>query len=401
MNRTKKTALLLLIILFSMITIAPLNAEVPAYVTAEPKTGDGMAVLFKRYGIPYTEIYKSKFVELNKKKFDKKGNLMLSFEYKLPLYNCKFDGKTIRSSLGITDFNHAKQIEEYNKSIRYVGIKKQSYKIDKKLWVLYFDFMISGNPTITGETSKTVEKKKKKKYAFLGPAHQNVRVSDYSLKNNIYYLVCGHGGPDPGAIGKYGKHGLCEDEYAYDVTLRLAEQLIGHGATVYMIVEDPNDGIRDEALLNCDRDEFYCGGDTISKDQVTRLKKRVSIINKLYKENKKSGKKQEVVVIHLDSRTRKKRIDIFFYYSPGSSAGRKLARKMLKTVKSKYQQAQPNRTYEGTIGARNLYVLRETIPTCVFIELGNIRNKQDQIRFVNKGNRQAIANWLAAGLMRR
>lgn len=391
----RKSAGLILLIFLLLLAIAPLVAKVPSYVTAEPKTGDGVNVLFDRYGIPFTTLYRSKFIELNKRKFDKKGNLMLSFKYKLPIYECEYDGRTIRSSLGISDFKHAKRIEKYNKSLVSAGIKKPIYKNDKKLWVLYYDFMISGNPT------KTIVKKKKRKYPFLGEARQNVRITDNSLKNNIYYLVCGHGGPDPGAIGKYGNHGLCEDEYAYDVTLRLAEQLISRDATVYMIVEDPNDGIRDDALLHCDRDEFYCGGDTISKDQVTRLRKRVSIINKLYRENRKSGKKQEVVVIHLDSRTLKKRIDIFFYHSPGSTSGKKLARKMLKTIKQKYQQAQPGRGYEGTIKSRNLYILRKTVPTCVFIELGNIRNKQDQIRFVDKNNRQAIANWLAAGLMRR
>jgi N-acetylmuramoyl-L-alanine amidase len=52
------------------------------------------------------------------------------------------------------------------------------------------------------------------------------------------------------------------------------------------------------------------------------------------------------------------------------------------------------------VTARNLHVLRKTKPTAVFIELGNIRNSQDQKRFVIEDNRQAVANWLAEGLLR-
>ena len=34
------------------------------------------------------------------------------------------------------------------------------------------------------------------------------------LSGACFYLVGGHGGPDPGAIGTYGGHKLHEDEYA-------------------------------------------------------------------------------------------------------------------------------------------------------------------------------------------
>ncbi|MEF2942948.1 MAG: N-acetylmuramoyl-L-alanine amidase, partial [Phocaeicola dorei] len=49
---------------------------------------------------------------------------------------------------------------------------------------------------------------------------------------------------------------------------------------------------------------------------------------------------------------------------------------------------------------RNLYVLRNTTPVAVFLELGNIRNKRDQQRLVLKNNRQALANWIAEGIVK-
>ena len=39
------------------------------------------------------------------------------------------------------------------------------------------------------------------------------------------------------------------------------------------------------------------------------------------------------------------------------------------------------------------------LPTA-FIELGNIQNKNDQIRFIDKNNRQAVAKWLCEGALK-
>jgi N-acetylmuramoyl-L-alanine amidase len=181
--------------------------------------------------------------------------------------------------------------------------------------------------------------------------------------------------------------------------LRLGKKLLEYGADVYFIVQDPNDGIRSELYLNNSFNEYYYGGDTIDIDQKIRLKKRTDIINTLYRNNKNKAKLQQVIVIHVDSRSYGKRIDIFFYYSPGSNSGRNLALTIQETIKKKYDNAQPGRGYKGSVSSRNLYILRNTIPTCVFTELGNIRNLYDQQRFIIENNRQAIANWLAEGIL--
>ena len=116
-------------------------------------------------------------------------------------------------------------------------------------------------PATKNTKSVRTEKPVKKANATLlvpmfGPKYARVTLRDRTMAGAVYYLVPGHGGPDPGAIGHYGKHPLPEDEYAYDVTIRLARILMEHGATVYMIVHDPNDGIRDAPILKLDRDEL-------------------------------------------------------------------------------------------------------------------------------------------------
>jgi N-acetylmuramoyl-L-alanine amidase len=232
----------------------------------------------------------------------------------------------------------------------------------------------------------------------LGEAYAKVPIINQDLKGTVYYLIAGHGGPDPGAIGKYGPYELSEDEYAYDVTVRLARRLLEHGARVYIIVQDPNDGIRDENILPMDTDEIHYGGREIPYSQKYRLRHRIEEVNKLYIKHK--GAYQRLLSIHVDSRSRGQNIDVFFYHHENSPDGKHLAEEIHETFTNKYHQYQPNRDYFGDVSARSsLYVVKYSYPPAVFIELGNIKNERDQRRFVLADNRQALANWITEGLL--
>lgn len=234
-------------------------------------------------------------------------------------------------------------------------------------------------------------------YKIFGPKYQNVTIRSQQLKGATYYLKSGHGGPDPGAVGKYQNHVLCEDEYAYDVTLRLGRSLIEHGATVHFIVIDPNDGIRDEQFLKPDKDEYCYPNLTIPLNQVQRLKQRTEAVNRLYNQNR--GGFHRMISVHVDARSQGQNIDVFFYHDARSAKGARTAQILKKTFEEKYRRHQPNRGYRGTVSDRNLYVVRNSIPVSVYIELGNIHHARDQQRIINPENRQALANWLTDGLL--
>ncbi|SOE22473.1 N-acetylmuramoyl-L-alanine amidase [Spirosomataceae bacterium TFI 002] len=237
-------------------------------------------------------------------------------------------------------------------------------------------------------------------YSIFGEKYAKTPIIDTQLKGHVYYIVSGHGGPDPGAMTKKDGVWISEDEYAYDVSLRLARNLISHSAKVYMITRDENDGIRDLELLPMDKDETVWGGKAMPLNQKARLKQRSDAINQLYHENKSKGySTQRTIVTHVDSRYESKKIDIFFYHNQNSSEGRNLAKHMYKTIKTEYDEHQKGRGYTGEVGTRNLWMLRETIPPTVFIELGNITNDFDQKRLLLHNNRQAIANWLSQGVV--
>lgn len=234
-----------------------------------------------------------------------------------------------------------------------------------------------------------------------GKEFASVPLKSDQLKGHVYYIVGGHGGPDPGTLGTYEGKQIAEDEIAYDTALRLARELMMDGATVYMIVQDPDDGIRDETYLPVDRDEVYHGNKTIVLNQARRLRTRASIINDLYDEHRKTALSQQVISLHVDSYGYHVEPQVDVHFIVGSRSGKSLARTVRSTIEDKYAYYQPDRGYKGEIKNRNLMILRETKPTAVLIELGNIRHKGDQHRLIKPTNRQTLAEWIKEGLVRQ
>ena len=300
---------------------------------AFPKKGEGITLFLKRHNRTGIS-YQKQFIELNKNKLGKGNTLRIGVKYTLP----PLQGKEAVAS----------------------AIKRANYE------------------------------------PLFGKELASYKVTSSELKGACFYLVSGHGGPDPGAIGRIGKIELHEDEYAYDIVLRLARNLMTKGAKVHIIIQDAKDGIRDAKYLKNSKRET-CMGSPIPLSQVSRLDQRCAKINSLSRKDKETYKR--AIFIHVDSRSRHQRTDVFFYHKPKDQASKRLAKTMKSTFSRKYNRHQPGRGFSGTVDDRNLYVLRHTTPTSVFVELGNIQNQYDQQRIILSNNRQALANWLCEGFV--
>jgi N-acetylmuramoyl-L-alanine amidase len=299
-----------------------------------PRKGEGVDLFLKRHNRT-GNTYRKEFIELNKKKLGKGETLRMGVKYTLPPLQRKGNVQT-----------QAKPRPNYEPLF---GKELASYKVNSS-----------------------------------------------ELKGACFYLVCGHGGPDPGAIGKMGNMQLHEDEYAYDIVLRLARNLMTKGANVHIIIQDAKDGIRNERYLKNSKRET-CMGKTIPYNQNRRLQQRCEQINTLFKKDRYAYKR--AIFVHVDSRNKKARTDVFFYHQNKNSESKQLAKTMKSTFANKYKKHQPGRGFSGTVEGRNLYVLRNTTPASVFVELGNIQNSYDQQRIILSDNRQALANWLCDGFI--
>ena len=403
MNMLKLT----LLITTCLLSVSLAVADVQFYETAA-LPGDGVFSMLRRYELDNHSCNHSKFYEINDLK--KETQLMIGKTYALPIMIYKFNGKTIRSSVGINDWSTAKSIEDYNDRMLADGYRSKSFKDDKILWVPYhFLKCPKEDIPIVEEKPSTINPKgddlatlpaSGRSYPIFGAKYAYTPLKSSKLAGKVFYIESGHGGPDPGAIARKGGHTLCEDEYAYDVALRLVRNLIAHGATAYMITRDPDDGIRDDEYLKCDSDEVTWGNLTVPAPQKPRLFQRSDVINELYDKHEKQGvKEQKLIVIHVDSRGHGEQTDLYFYYHPDDPNGKILATDMHKSMESNYKKYRKGRGYDGSVTSRDLHMLRETKVTSAYIEIGNIKHPTDQQRIISPRNRQLLADWLFQGLL--
>ncbi|MBK7881542.1 MAG: N-acetylmuramoyl-L-alanine amidase [Saprospiraceae bacterium] len=437
------------------------------YLTVKAAKGQGVYSLLRTYNLLDQKCNLDMFYEINK--LSPASELTKGRTYKLPVIKTQYDGKSIRTSLEIVDYESAKAIQKFNQELvkaklrstdykstgellvpifyngceaQEVGQKKVQSSVDKsyaaKLKSSSLEPIQALNSTpqlknkrilvadtkldeknfedemgkiqnnrrtlkITSENDKPFTRQvsnKMVKVSLFGKEKSEVPIESDELKDQIFYIVPGHGGPDPGALAKLpNSHTICEDEYAYDVSLRLARNLIIRGATVHIIVQDKNDGIRDDRYLDCDEDEKVMGGLEMPTSQKKRLRQGMVKVNQLYLEHKLEGfKKQWMVSIHIDSQPEENRQDVFFYYQADSKKSKRKAKDLQKVFTEKYQEVQ-GRDYNGSISTRPLYVIRASQPDPIFIELANIRNPKDQERILSPKNRQVLADWLLQGFL--
>ncbi len=383
------------------------SAGEPYFFSTVAKAGDGIIILLNRYDLDEYDCNLNKFLELNHLKL--KDHLYEGREYKIPVMIYTYNGKSIRSTLGITDMEKAQRIANYNRSVQNRNLRKSDYETSKILWVPYHELncpekdekpIAIVDKTTADKTTKPVATKTEMASIF-GPEYGKITPKSDRLKGKVYYISSGHGGPDPGAIAKMGCGSICEDEYAYDVSLRLARNLMENGAKVHIVTQDANDGIRNDDILLCDNDEKTMGTKVMPINQLARLKQRTDAINELYQSYVQKGIKEQVLIcIHVDSRSACTRQDVFFYYFEPSKSGKVLANNVQDVFAEKYARYRPDNEYQGSVSCRNLYELRVPKPTTLYVELANIRNEADRKRIMPSTNRQALANWLYEGLIR-
>jgi N-acetylmuramoyl-L-alanine amidase len=394
--------------LFSLLMYSALAlpGNAPYFYSVIAKPGDGISILLNRYELDEYDCNLNKFLELNQLKV--KDPLFEGKEYKLPVMIYQYNGQSIRSTIGINDMEIAKRIANYNRLILNRNLRKSDYESSKILWVPYHELNCpesTEKPIAIQEPTEIKEKSASpvisETISIFGREYGNVVQKSDKLKGKVYYISAGHGGPDPGAMAKMGGRSICEDEYAYDVSLRLARNLMENGAKVHIVIQDGNDGIRNDDILVCDHDEKTLGIETIPINQLARLKQRTDAINALYAQYAKAGVKEQVLVcIHVDSRSESQRQDVFFYHFEHSKSGKKLANNVQDVFEQKYAKYRAGNEYKGSVSTRNLYMLRVPYPTTLYVELANIKNEADRKRILPSTNRQALANWLYEGLVK-
>ncbi|MBA1336368.1 MAG: N-acetylmuramoyl-L-alanine amidase [Firmicutes bacterium] len=191
----------------------------------------------------------------------------------------------------------------------------------------------------------------------------------FPITNKVIYIDAGHGGRDPGAVGKSGKN---EDQINLDIALKL-KRLVENGGGIAILTRDGDYGLYSPDAPNKKRED---------------LENRRSLAEE--------SQSQINVIIHLNSFPQSRYYGAQTFYFKDSEESKKLAsivQEELRMVLDKNNTRQPKPDSD-------LYLLKTSKVPTVLVECGFLSNAQEE-RLLNDEIYQEKVAWaIYIGILR-
>ena len=131
------------------------------YLEATAQRGDGVLSLLRRYSLAAYSCNVDAFYRLNQ--LEKTDGLVQNRVYRLPIRRYNYNGRSIRSTIGISDYELAVDIQHYNRTMRERGLRKAEYETDQDLWLPHhflhcYDEIDQTQTATSVEATSTTEK---------------------------------------------------------------------------------------------------------------------------------------------------------------------------------------------------------------------------------------------------
>lgn len=218
------------------------------------------------------------------------------------------------------------------------------------------------------------------------------------LYGTVVVIDPGHGGQDPGSHGRFGKDDVWEDEYTYDVALRIRNLVRREKGVAFLTIEDPNQKIpRDwppSQVFPSDRNELFSLDRSGVRARTVGMRRRLAFANAI----KRRYPRHRVVFLAIHFDVVGKRTDIAGVQVIAARRNCSLSRALIESFDERMRKERPFQVIGK--GARNLYVLNggNSIQEKVLIELGNFNNPADVWRIRNPEVRQDYARRIVKAL---
>ncbi len=191
------------------------------------------------------------------------------------------------------------------------------------------------------------------------------------VTNKVIVLDPGHGGPDPGAIGKSG---IFEKDINLDIVLKLQGFLEQSGCITQLT------RAIDESIHDKDKN-------SIRRKKNSDLKNRKNIID--------TSQANAYISIHLNSFPEEQYKGVQSFYPRDSEDSKRLAKSIQKELKSTLQ-INDNRE---ALPIGDVYLMKDTKIPSVIVECGFLSNPEEEKNLSTEEYRKKIAWGIYLGIM--
>lgn len=222
-----------------------------------------------------------------------------------------------------------------------------------------------------------------------------------SLYGWVVVIDPGHGGMDPGSSGSFSGERVVEDEYVYDVALRVFRLVKARQGLAFLTIRDKTGerNWRPQDVFPDERTETFAWDGTVVRARTAGLLKRLFYGNTISRRYPRH--RQAWISIHFDVLVGNRDIEGVRIIAPDVDL------RVAKALEKSFGNARRLRDGDSVVtsgdsdhGLRRLFILssRNRIREKVLLELGNFNNEADVWRIRNPAVREAYAKAIVQAL---
>ncbi len=202
------------------------------------------------------------------------------------------------------------------------------------------------------------------------------------LKNAVIYLISGNSVDATSAS---------VNKLTDEITLNLAQELMVHGAQVYLIESEAENkhALAEESPFKKTEGAMA---------PLSQMQEYVEIINKKYL--KHQGKYQRLLITRVNDDITDEHCEVSVYHHNSSEDGRRIAANIQRTFNENSIESKPFREYtEIFTDKNNLYLAKNALPPITLIEIGNGKKLTIEDTILVNADQELLSNIITSGVL--
>jgi N-acetylmuramoyl-L-alanine amidase len=206
-------------------------------------------------------------------------------------------------------------------------------------------------------------------FTYINDIFETSRTVFFPMTNKVVFIDAGHGGRDPGAVGKQGEN---EDRINLEISLRL-KRLVEEGGGIAILTRDGDYGLYSPDVSNKKRDDL--------QKRKTIADESGSIVN---------------IIIHLNSFPQTQYYGAQTFYHRGCEESRELA----VILQEEMRRVLDESNYRQPKADDDIYLLKDNQAPTVLVECGFLSNPREELLLNDEQYQEKVAWALYAGILK-